>query len=153
MPSMPTAQRGITVRRSRYVVTPVETLPEADSLSFSSGALIIATSAQADVYVADSDAQIYGIALRDSNNDTDNDELAMVPFVPGIIFRMPISAANSEATQTSAATQVGVRYGLNQDDSGFGFVDVADTTNTRCRVLRLLDAAGTIAGFAEVEPI
>ena len=153
MPSMPTAQRGITVRRSRYVVTPVETIPEADSLSFLAGDLIIATTAQGTVYIADSNAQIYGIALRAGNNDTDNDELAVTPFIPGIIYRMPISAANSEATQVSATTHVGVRYGINQDDSGFGFVNVSDTINTRCRVLRLLDAAGTIAGFAEVEPI
>lgn len=155
MPSMPTAQRGIHVHHQEGLTPEVIHYPEANSQTFVAGALLVQSSGQFTAYTQDSDAQVLAIAGRDANNDTNNDGLLGWLWTPGTFFQMPLSQTNSENTATSATTDVGRILGVNIDDSGFGFVDKGDTTtaNLRARVLSLVDAAGTIAGRAIVQPV
>ena len=155
MANIPAAQRGIFVHHPDSMTPAVVHYPEGDSQSFAAGDEGVPSSGKLVAYTQDSDGQVFAIAGRDANNNTANSDLLAWLWTPSTFFEMPLSTTNSESTATSAASNEGVIYGFNVDDLGYGFLDPAETTtaNLRGRVIKLIDAAGTIAGRAIVQPV
>ena len=149
----------MAIRPLRYSYTdggagasPIQRRPEGASETYSKGApLIDDGSGRLTVWTADAD-DIEGIAAKDgSNNSTEGAaEAAYYKVHDAVKFEASVTSASAFDTGATADSQVGQAYGLALS-GGIAYVDTSDTTNTRVRVERLLDASGTVHGRAIVQ--
>jgi hypothetical protein len=116
----------------------VRYIAEADSQTFVVGDLVYLSSGQVTV-VAD-DATIYGVAGKNSANDTNNAETPVYVLDPSQTWI-------AEADAATTAAYIGEDYGLNVT-SGSMSVDIGETTNPAVVIKDLdpRDGASTAAG-------
>lgn len=94
-----------------------QTFKKGDALVMSSGKVVIATS----------DQTIFGVAAQDATGTTSS-SVAVYLADPATLF-------TGQVDTTSAASQIGLKYGLNIGTAGSMSIDIADTTTTSVRVV------------------
>jgi len=113
-------------------------IAEANSQTFYVGDLVYLASGQ--VTVAANDATIYGVAAKNSANDTNNNVTPVYVIDPNQTW-----IAETDAAQTAA--YIGEDYGLNVT-AGSMSVDIGEVTNTAVTIKDLdpRDGAVTASG-------
>lgn len=116
-------------------------LKEAASQSFQDGQFVMMNgTAQATVWASD-DAGIVGMAQKDASGTTDA-EVPVVLNMEDVVWEMNL-LGSAAANYTLAAGDIGLCYGM-QAASNKCYVDQSDTTNKRCRIIRV--APGSAIG-------
>jgi len=105
----------------------IQLIPEADSQTFKAGQLVYIDTTNWRINACADDAVvIYGIALEDGANDTNNANIAVCPIYPTDIVRMRVWNSGAETTTTNCShTQlIGVEV-----DSNICYAELDNVTN------------------------
>ena len=86
-------------------------IPEADSQSFSRDDPVGITSGQVTA-LSDAAEDVYGIALRDSNNDTNNEDVPVAVVTPEQKWRINLKAGATADTPAEIAIGAGYKLDL-----------------------------------------
>lgn len=100
-------------------------VPEGATQTFKAGDLVYMTSGT--VKIATSDQTVFGAAVCDASGTTSTS-------IP-VYVADPSTVWTAQVDTTSAASQIGAKYGLNIGTAGSMSIDIADTTTTSVRVI------------------
>lgn len=127
-----TPQKGVFIA---YTEAASATFKRGELVAFSSGKIAALSGTDPTM------ASIVGIAMHDASGVTDDPVTVFVPDVDAIF------SANLDPGSVTAVTDIGVRYGL-EENSNIVNVDKTDTTNERVVVVALdkRDAVGDTQG-------
>lgn len=100
-------------------------VPEGATQTFKAGDLVYMTSGA--VKIVTSDQTVFGAAAENASGTTGT-SIAVYPADPATVW-------TAQVDTTSAASQVGGKYGLNIGTAGSMSIDIADTTTTSVRVI------------------
>ena len=147
-------------RRLGLSSTPILQIAQVASASYVKGAPVyidsdgyLAASPTASVSSADAidtaAADIFGFVAEDGANSASNtSKVAVIPALPGMIFKGQLISTTSAALATSAQTDVGAAMGLAKlsGDTHYG-VDKSTASSRDCvLVVELIDPVGTSGG-------
>lgn len=145
------AIRRAVLTGSLFGVEPAQRpFKEGDSQTFKAGAFLVITSGKVVECGADP-ASILGLAVADGVNNTAAKEVGVFLLTPDSIIEM--SVKGTAAANNSAATDVGLAYGVVKDSSGHWVIDKDDVTADKVVISRLVDPAGTANGRVLCHPV
>lgn len=125
--------------------TPTETAPVGASQTITKGDILVAASGYVNVDNTDpTTATIVGVARRGATTGAAGSQVVeYTPAMPDVIFEGTLRNSATGDYALTAADRF-KSYGVEETAGGVAFVDQADTTNTRVRIVGFKDPVGTV---------